>query len=74
MTDTSEHIKELQLKIWLSKTPEERLCQFLTDNDMVYQALRKFKIENNLPLDGLDPVGEYLKAKSQKEKTPSGKA
>lgn len=74
MTDTPQHIKELQLKLWLSKTPGERLYQMLTDNDAMYQALRKYKIENNLPLDGLDPVGEYLKAKKQKEETASGKA
>jgi hypothetical protein len=70
MTDTPEHIKELQLKIWLSKTPAERLYQFLMDNDAMYQALRKYKMENNLPLDGLDPVGEYLAKK--KPNIPSG--
>lgn len=63
MTDTPDHIKELQLKIWLSKPPGERLYRFLVDNDAMYQALRKFKLENNLPLDGLDPVGDYLKTK-----------
>jgi hypothetical protein len=33
MTDTPQHIKDLQLKIWLAKTPAERLRQFLTDNE-----------------------------------------
>lgn len=38
MTDTPEHIKALQLKIWLSKPPMERLRQMMEDND----ALMKF--------------------------------
>ena len=32
MTDTPNHIKELQLKIWLSKPPEERLRLTLEGN------------------------------------------
>ena len=32
MTDTPQHIKELQLKIWLSKSPEERLKLTLEGN------------------------------------------
>lgn len=43
MNDTPDHIKELQLKIWLSKTPGERLYQFLIDNDKMYQAILAFK-------------------------------
>ena len=73
MTDTPEHIKELQLKMWLAKSPAQRLYQFLIDNDAAYQALRKFKIENNLPLHGLDPVGEFLnKKKSEAKKIKAG--
>lgn len=68
MTDTPEHIKDLQLKLWLSKSPGERLYQFIMDNDAMYQALREFKIKNGLPLGDLDPVGEYLSKKSEKEK------
>lgn len=48
MTDTPQHIKELQLKLWLSKTPGERLYQFLIDNDKMYQgilALKKAKAD-----------------------------
>jgi hypothetical protein len=45
MTDTPKHIKELQLYIWMKKTPEERLLQFITDNDIMFKALRKFKLE-----------------------------
>ena len=32
MTDTPQHIKELQLKIWLSKSPGERLMLTLEGN------------------------------------------
>jgi hypothetical protein len=56
MTDTPQHIKDLQLKIWLSKTPGERLYQFLIDNDKMYQgllALKKAKANKNG--DGKEP-------------------
>jgi len=43
MIDTPKHIEELQLKIWLSKTPGERLQQFFTDNDALYKAILKAK-------------------------------
>jgi len=33
MTDTSTHIKNLQLQIWLLKSPMERLHQFMIDNE-----------------------------------------
>ena len=69
MTDTPKHIKDLQLKLWLVKTPGERLYQFVMDNDAMYKALREFKIKNNLPLGDLDPVGEYLKKKELQNKT-----
>jgi hypothetical protein len=43
MTDTPKHIKELQLQLWLAKTPGERLLQFITDNDVMFQGLIEFK-------------------------------
>ena len=43
MTDTPQHIYDIQLKNWLSKTPAERLEQFLTDNDAMRQALKNAK-------------------------------
>ena len=43
MADTPKHIQQLQLKIWLSKTPGERLRLFLTDNDILYKAISKAK-------------------------------
>ncbi|HEX8461818.1 MAG TPA: hypothetical protein VF623_10325 [Segetibacter sp.] len=38
MTDTPRHIYDLQLQLWLAKTPAERLHTFMTDNE----ALLKF--------------------------------
>ena len=49
MTDTPKHIYDLQLKIWLSKTPGERLMQFLKDNDDMRKALKETKEKLNLP-------------------------
>jgi hypothetical protein len=49
MTDTPQHIRDLQLKIWLSKTPEERLMQFLKDNDDMRMALKEVKEKLHLP-------------------------
>jgi hypothetical protein len=43
MTDTPKHIQELQLKLWLSRPPGERLRQFITDNDAMYKALLEAK-------------------------------
>ncbi len=37
MTDTPDEIKDLQLRIWLSKTPAERLRQFMMDNEALYK-------------------------------------
>ncbi|HEX6847281.1 MAG TPA: hypothetical protein VF144_09895 [Chitinophagaceae bacterium] len=64
MTDTPEHIKEMQVNLWMAKTPEERLYQFIADNDAMYRALREFKINNQRPLDGLDPMTEALQKKN----------
>lgn len=47
MTDTPQHIKDLQLEIWLSKPPMERLKQFLIDNEVLYQFWQNAKAENN---------------------------
>jgi hypothetical protein len=38
MTDTTEQINAIQLKIWLSKSPMERLKQMMLDNE----ALMRF--------------------------------
>lgn len=51
MTDTSIEIQNIQLKIWLSKTPGERLYQFLVDNEMMYNL---FKRDNSLQKETFD--------------------
>ncbi len=67
MTDTPKHIKDLQLKLWLQKTPGERLYQTIMDIDIMRKALRDAKTKLGLPLGDLDPVGEYLKKKKENE-------
>lgn len=37
MTDTPSHIKALQIEIWLSKSPMERLRQMMLDNEALFQ-------------------------------------
>lgn len=43
MNDTPEHIRKLQLKIWLQKSPGERLYQALKSNEELFLALKKAK-------------------------------
>ena len=43
MENTPQHIKDLQLKIWLAKTPEERLTQFLKNNDEMFKFILEAK-------------------------------
>ena len=43
MQDTPDHIKQLQLDIWLSKTISERLEQFITDNDALFKMWRQMQ-------------------------------
>ena len=47
MSDTPLNIKELQLKIWLSKPPMERLKQMLEDNVALYQFWSEIKRNND---------------------------
>lgn len=52
MTDTPQHIKDLQLKIWLSKSKMERLRQMLEDNGALLQfwsATRKVSTPDPSP-------------------------
>lgn len=48
MSDTPKHIKELQLQLWLAKTPGERLLQFLTDNDIMHLGIIALKKERQM--------------------------
>ena len=43
MTDTTPDIKNLQLKIWLNKSPMERLHQFMTDNEALIKFWKEVK-------------------------------
>lgn len=69
MKDTPDHIKQLQLELWLSKTPGERLYQFLMDNDAMLKALRQAKEKMGIPLDDLDFAAEYRKAREMGKKS-----
>jgi hypothetical protein len=66
MTDTPQYIKDIHLKLWLEKPLEERLYQTIKDIEEMRHALRELKREMGLPLDDLDPVGEYLRKKKEK--------
>jgi hypothetical protein len=59
MTDTPQHIKDIHLKLWLQKSPGERLYQTIIDIDAMRIALRDAKKKLGLPLGDLDPVGEF---------------
>ena len=43
MTDTTQDIKNLQLKIWLAKSPMERLHQFMIDNEALIKFWKEVK-------------------------------
>jgi cytidylate kinase len=45
MNDTPKHIKDLQIKIWLSNTPGERLLQFIKDNQIMFRSWKQAKEE-----------------------------
>ena len=47
MSDTPEHIKNLQLNIWLSKPPMERLLQFLQDNETLFLFWKNNSVNND---------------------------
>ena len=43
MTDTPLHIQKLQQEIWMKKSPQERLLQFLKDNEELFKQLNNVK-------------------------------
>ena len=45
MTDTRDHIKKLQLQIWLSKSPAERLYEAVKDNEDLFSFWQQAKQE-----------------------------
>lgn len=55
MQDTSEHIKQIQLDIWLSKSMSERLERTILDNDALFkfwkEARKQISSNNNTNAD-----------------------
>jgi len=47
MNDTPQSIKDLQLKIWLSKSPGDRLKQFMEDNASLFLFWQMAQNSNN---------------------------
>jgi len=61
MEDTPPHVKQLQLAIWLSKSPEERLRITLEDNDALFalwEELRKNNAKKISAKTSNDPAAE----------------
>jgi hypothetical protein len=69
VTDTPQHIKDLQLKLWLEKPPGERLYQTIIDIEDMRNVYRDIKKRLGYPLKDLDPVGEYLREQEEKGNT-----
>ena len=67
MTDTPQHIKEMQLKLWLEKPLGERLYQAIKDIDDMRNALRETKLKMGWPLGNLDLMDEIRNKKNQPE-------
>lgn len=40
-SDTPKHIRDLQLKIWLSKPPMERLRIYIEENELIFNDWMK---------------------------------
>jgi len=64
MTDTPQHIKELQLKIWLSKPPGERLRLTLEGNGQLLHFWSSAQMvdrnRNDEKSDGLVEIKDFL--------------
>ena len=48
MNDTPQHIQDLQLKIWLSKSPMQRLRQMMENNAMLHQFWSKARRSDDI--------------------------
>ena len=51
MQDTPEHIKQLQLAIWLSKPIAKRVEQFIIDNDAMFKMWQQMQQQVALKKD-----------------------
>lgn len=67
MTDTPQHIKEIQLKLWLEKPPGEKLYQAIKDIDDMRNALRETKQKMGWSLGDLDPMEAIRNKQNQPE-------
>ena len=45
MSDTPEHVKKIQLEIWLAKSPAERLYQAIQDNEALFTFWKQARLE-----------------------------
>lgn len=43
MTDTPQHIRDLQLELWLKRSPADRLRQCIEDSDAFYRFVENVK-------------------------------
>jgi hypothetical protein len=57
MDDTPPHVKQIQLEIWLAKSPEERLRLTLEDNDALFAFWAEVKKNNQQDKLG-DPLNK----------------
>lgn len=58
MTDTPQHIQDLQLKLWLQKSPGERLRQGLKNNEAIFLLFKPAR-EKLMKREKGDPSGSY---------------
>jgi hypothetical protein len=49
MKDTPEHINKLQLQIWFSKSPEQRLKQAIEDNAAMFRFWKMNQNQSRVP-------------------------
>ncbi len=67
MNDTPDHIKELQRRIWMRKSPMERLKQFLLDNDDFFRftntlksQIKEQEVKKKFSNDAVAPVNTLI--------------
>lgn len=54
MNDTPQHIQDLQLELWLQKSPGERLLQGLKNNEAIFLLFKSAR-EEMLKVQGQQP-------------------
>lgn len=66
MTDTPQDIKDIQLKIWLSKPPMERLRQMMKDNEALFRFWKNVRQEDDQPTNGKQNISDCHQVKCYK--------